>query len=144
MKNMNCEDILIQKMALLDGEKADLSAAEIDSHLAACENCRRESEALEKTAAFFRQQTRRMPDADLWPAIEKRIGGETTSLVKWQPLVLLGAFLVVYKLVEMLPEQNLGWALKLVPFVLIVVVFGFLKENPFKINTELILENKYE
>jgi hypothetical protein len=40
----------------------------------------------------------------------------------------------------MLPAQDLGLAFKFVPLVLIVVLFVFLKENPFKINGELILE----
>ena len=143
MKEMkNCEDILIQKMALLDGEKTEIAVAEIDAHAAACENCRREIERLEATAILLSSQKRQIPEADLWSAIESRIDAEpeTALSVKWQPFVLLGAFLVVYKLVEMVPERDFGWALKLVPFVLIAAVFAFLRENPFKINTELILE----
>ena len=83
-----------------------------------------------------------MQDADLWPAIEKRINPERATIlpVKWQPFALLGISLVVYKLLEMVPERDFGWALKIVPFILIAALFGFLKENPFKINTELILE----
>jgi predicted anti-sigma-YlaC factor YlaD len=142
MKDMNCEEILIQKLALLDGEKAEFSAAQIDAHLADCENCRREIEPLENTIGLLNRQQRRVPDADLWPAVEKRIGASSAGglTVKWQPFVLLGVLLVVYKLLEMIPERDFGWTLKIVPFVLIVAVFGFLKENPFKINSELILE----
>jgi predicted anti-sigma-YlaC factor YlaD len=139
---MKCEDILIQKLALLDGEKTELSAAQIDAHLAACENCRREVENLENTALLLKRRQRQAPDADLWPAVAKRIGAPPASglTVKRQPFVLLGVFLVVYKLLEMIPERDFGWALKIVPFVLVIALFGFLKENPFKINTELILE----
>jgi predicted anti-sigma-YlaC factor YlaD len=140
MNKMNCEDILIQKSALLDGEKADLSAEAINVHLETCENCRREIAQMENTVLLLERQERRGINADLWSAIEKRIPAQTTSETNWQPFILLGAFLVVYKLVEMLPERDFGLALKLVPFVLIAVLFGFLKENPFKINTELILE----
>lgn len=142
MKDMNCEDVLIQKMALIDGEKSEFSAEQIDAHVATCENCRREIEQLERTVLLLNRQKRQAPDADLWSAVEKRIGAESAGglTVKWQPFVLLGALLVVYKLVEMIPERDFGWILKVVPFVLIVAVFGFLKENPFKINTELILE----
>ena len=140
MNKMNCEDILIQKSALLDGESADLSAEEINAHLETCENCRQEIERMENAVFLPERQKRRAPEADLWSAIETRIDAETATATKWQPFILLGAFLVVYKLVEMLPERDLGWALKIVPFVLIAAVFGFLKENPFKINTELLLE----
>ena len=137
---MNCEDILLQKSALLDGEKAEISEEQINSHLEICENCRREIERMENTIFLLDKQERREFDADLWSAIEKRIGAENAPATNWQPFILLGAFLVVYKLVEMLPERDFGLALKIVPFVLVTVLFGLLKENPFKINTELILE----
>jgi predicted anti-sigma-YlaC factor YlaD len=58
MKDMNCEEILIQKMALLDGEKTDAPPAEIDAHLAACETCRRETARLENVASLFERQQR--------------------------------------------------------------------------------------
>ena len=140
MKEMNCEDILIQKSALLDGEKADLSAEEINAHLESCENCRQEAARMENAVLLLNKQERRKIDTDLWSAIENRIESQSATETNWQPFILLGAFLVVYKLVEMLPERDFGLALKIVPFVLIAVIFGFLKENPFKINTELILE----
>ena len=141
MKDMNsCEQILMQKMALIDGEKTDLDAAQIDAHAAACQNCRREIAQLENTAALLARHERQIPNVDLWSAIDARISAETAPVVKWQPFAVLGILLVVYKLAEMIPERDLGWALKLAPFVLIAAVFAFLKENPFKINTELILE----
>ena len=142
MKDMNCEEILIQKLALLDGEQADLSAEQIDVHLAACENCRREIEPLESTTLLLKRQQRQSPDADLWAAVEQRIGGasEPALTVQWQPFAALGAFLVVYKLLEMIPERDFGWALKIVPFFAVAALFGLLKENPFKINSELRLE----
>jgi hypothetical protein len=40
----------------------------------------------------------------------------------------------------MLPAREFNWSLKLMPIVLIAALFGALKENPFKINTELTLE----
>jgi hypothetical protein len=88
------------------------------------------------------RQQREAPDADLWSAIEKRIVASSAGALtlQWQPFALLGIFLVVYKLLEMIPERDFGWALKLVPFVLVAALFVFLKENPFRINTELILE----
>lgn len=142
MKDMNCEDILIQKSALIDGEKAELSDEQIAEHSADCENCRRQIERMENTIFLLKRQKRREQSADLWLAIEKQINVETESIltVKWQPFVLVGVFLVIYKLFEMLPERDFGWALKVVPFILIAVLFGLLKENPFKINSELILE----
>ena len=142
MKNMNCEDILIQKMALIDGEKVGFSDEQIAAHLAGCENCCREAGLLENTIVLLTRQTRREQTADLWSAIETRINAEPETIFKIdrQLFILLGVLLAVNKLLEMVPERDFGWALKIVPFVLIAAVFGFLKENPFKINTELILE----
>lgn len=140
MKDMNCEDILIQKSALLDSEKADFSDEQIAVHLETCENCRREVGQMENTIFSLNRQERKVQNVDLWSAIEKQIETETAPATNRQWFILLGAFFIVYKLVEMLPERDFGWTLKLVPFVLVATLFGFLKENPFKINTELILE----
>lgn len=142
MKNMNCEDFLIQKFALLDGEKADLPETEIDAHLAACASCRREIEQTQSACLRLQKQKRAAPPSDLWEVVGKRIGAprESGFKVKWQPFALAGGVLVFYKLLEMIPERDFGWFLKFVPFVIIAALFGFLKENPFKINTELIPE----
>ncbi len=142
MKNMNCEDVLIQKMALIDGEKVEFSDEQIAGHLAICENCRQQSEQLQNTVVLLHRQKRRGQTADLWATIEKQINAEPKAIfeIKWQPFVLIGVLLAVYKFAEMVPERDFGWTLKIVSFVLIAALFGLLKENPFKINTELILE----
>lgn len=140
MNEINCETFLMTKMTEIDGEETEISAEQINLHLANCENCRQEIEQLRDTDNLLKRQTRREPDADLWSAIEKQIGTQTASPIGWKPFALLGVLLVVYKLLEMLPERDFGLAFKLVPLVLIVALFVFLKENPFKINGELILE----
>jgi predicted anti-sigma-YlaC factor YlaD len=134
----SCEEILIQKWALEDGEKTDLSAAEIDAHLNGCENCRREIAEMQSALFLLEGHERRVPHADLWSAVEARIAAK--SFADWQPFVLLAGLLAALKLLEMLSARDLGWALKLAPLVLVIALFGFLKENPFKINTELIPE----
>jgi predicted anti-sigma-YlaC factor YlaD len=134
-----CDEILIQKWALIDGEKPDLSAAEIDAHLDGCESCSRE--IAEMQSALFRLEAasrRRTPRADLWSAVEKRIAAK--FLPDWQPFAWLAVLLAVFRLLEMLSARDLGWVIKFVPLVLVAALFGFLKENPFKINTELIPE----
>ena len=44
------------------------------------------------------------------------------------------------QLLEMLPAEEFGFLFKLVPLIFVFGLFGFLKENPFKINTRLTLE----
>jgi predicted anti-sigma-YlaC factor YlaD len=140
MNEINCEDFLMAKMAELDGEKTEISAEQIQLHLDACENCRQEFAQMQNTHNLLKRQNRREQNANLWAAIEERIEAVPSRQTNWQPFLVLGAFLVAYKLLEMLPETDLGLAFKIVPVIFVVVLFAFLKENPFKINTELILE----
>ena len=140
MNEINCENVLMAKMAEIDGEEMEISSAKINLHLADCENCRREFGQMQAADNLLKRQARREQHADLWSAVETRIGAKMDSQIGWKPFVLLGVLLVAYKLLEMLPRQDFGLAFKLVPLVFIVALFVFLKENPFKINTELTLE----
>lgn len=140
MNEINCENALIAKMAEIDGEETEISAEQISLHLATCENCCQEIEQMQSADNLLQRQARREQTADLWSAIETRIGAKEVSQNSWIPFALLGALLVAYKLLEMLPEQNFGLAFNLVPLIFIVATFVFLKENPFKINDELVLE----
>lgn len=139
MNEINCENALAAKMAEIDGEETVISPEQIDLHLATCENCLQEIEQMRFADNLLKRQVRREQAADLWPEIETRIGATGVSQIDLKPFVLLGALLVAYKLLEMLPEHNFGLAFNLVPLVLIVATFVFLKENPFKINNELAL-----
>jgi predicted anti-sigma-YlaC factor YlaD len=140
MNETNCENVLMAKMAEIDGEETTVFSEQINLHLATCENCRQEIEQMQVADNLLKRQVRREQDADLWSAIEKQIGAKTTSQIGWKPFALLGVLLVAYKLLEMLPRQDFGLAFKLVPLVFIVALFVFLKENPFKINAELMPE----
>lgn len=138
MKQANCEDVLMAAMALADGEESGLAGAAIDAHLAGCENCRFEMEQAAGAVRLFEGRERVAYRPDLWPEIEKRVAKDAKSRtpVFW----LLGAFLVAYKLLEMLPGQAPGHAFRIVPVVIVAAVFILLRENPFKIKTELIPE----
>jgi predicted anti-sigma-YlaC factor YlaD len=127
-------------LAELDGEETTLTAEQKTLHLAECATCRQEFEQIQKTDNLLKRQAPREPDADLWSAIEKRIQPKTARRVGWQIFLVLGTFLVACKLLEWLPEDDFGWWFKIVPLIFVIALFGFLKENPFKINTELILE----
>lgn len=140
MNDINCNDALMAKMVEIDNEETEFSSAQINFHLANCENCRRELEQMQVADNLLKRQVRLEQTANLWSGIETRIEAETAPQISWKPFVFIGLFLVAYKLLEMLPDEDFGLAFKLVPLVFIVAVFVFLKENPFKINTELILE----
>ncbi len=133
---------MLAMMAVIDGEETLLSSEQTTAHLAQCENCRQEFEQMQNTAGLLNKQKRRGQDADLWRSIEKRIDAqtETASLIGWKMFLLLSVFLVAYKLLELIPERDFGLLFKFVPLIFVIALFGFLRENPFKINTELGLE----
>lgn len=140
MKELTCEDVLISQMATADGEEPEFSKQQLSTHIAGCANCQHELKQLQALDQLLVGHTLSEPHVDLWPAIENRIAKRTSAAFRWQPFALIGLLLVIYKLLEMLPARDLGMAFKLVPLVIVVLLFVFIKENPFRINTELVLE----
>jgi len=142
MKLDECEETILSATAEMDGETPLLSAEQTAQHLSRCEQCRTEIKRQKEIFNLFQTQKRLAPQADLWFEIERRISDRPIS----EPIrtryffLLLGVILVVYKLLEMIPAQDFGFLFKFVPLIFIAALFYFLKENPFKINTELKLE----
>jgi len=137
MQKLNCEDVLTAQMAAADGEEPGFSKDLLAAHVAGCANCHHELEQLQALDQMLAGHTLSELRVDLWPAIENRIAKRA---IAWQPFALIGLLLVIYKLLEMLPARDPGMAIKLVPLVIVVLLFVLIKENPFRINTELVLE----
>lgn len=137
MQKLSCEDVLRAQMAAADGEEPGLAEELLAAHVAGCANCHHELEQLQALDQMLVGHTLSEPRVDLWPAIENRIAKRALA---WQPFALIGLLLVVYKLLEMLPARDPGMAIKLVPLVIVVLLFVLIKENPFRINTELVVE----
>ncbi|HET6980205.1 MAG TPA: hypothetical protein VFI24_27980 [Pyrinomonadaceae bacterium] len=140
MKELTCEDVLMAHMVEVDGERSEFSTEQLSVHIAGCANCQHELEQLQALDQLLTAQSLSDRQVDLWPAIKTRIGKQSSAAFHWRPFALIGLLLVVYKLLEMLPARDLGMAFKLVPLVIVVLLFVFIKENPFRINTELVLE----
>lgn len=141
MNETNCENWLMQKMAEDDGEDFFSSLEKSDRHLSDCENCRREIEQMRSLDNLLNRQARCERQADLWSAIEKRIEKPAVAPIGWKPFALLGVLLIACKLLEMLPARDFGLPFKLVPLIIVGALFIFIRENPFKIKTEFVLEN---
>lgn len=142
MNKKNCDEILMAAMALADGEETGAAPGEIEEHAAGCEGCRGEMERFGAFAGLLKGYERRGQSADLWPQIERRIAPITRPAAwsNWQIFAGLAFVLAAYKLIEMVPVSNPGHLLKIAPVLAAAALFIFLKENPFKINTELIPE----
>ena len=142
MKELSCEEVLMSQMAAADGEASTFANEQVAAHLAVCANCQHELKQSQALDRVLTGHTLSEPRVDLWPAVENRIARSASSVIGWQPFALIGVLLVVYKLLEMLPARDPGLAFKLVPLVIVALLFVLIKENPFRINTELVLENK--
>jgi len=142
MKEIGCEEVLIAKMAELDGESVTMSPDDVDAHLAVCENCQLEFAGLRRVDQTLELHVRREGDADVWPAVQERIATRTQAF-DWQTFAVFAVALAAFKIVAMSMENDPGWLIGLVPVVLAAILFAVLKENPFKVNTELLLESNH-
>ena len=140
MKELTCEDVLMAQMAAADGEAPEFSTQQLSTHIAGCANCQHELKQLQALDQLLTGQRISEPRVDVWPAIQNRIVKRTNAAFHWRVFTLIGLLLMLYKLLEMLPARDPGMAFKLVPLVIVVLLFVFIKENPFRINTELVLE----
>jgi hypothetical protein len=132
-------------MAIADGFQADLSPDEIKAHTTNCADCRQEIEQLRALSSLLDTQARQPQVANTWTGVEARlpVGPAEQSPAQQRYLFpLLGAMLLGYRLVELLPDRDLIWLFKLLPIILVVAVFVYLRENPFKINAELRFEGE--
>ena len=136
MKELSCDDVLMAQMAAADGEEPGFSKDELFAHIEVCANCLHELKQSQALDHLLAGQTLSEPRVDLWPAIENRIA----KRFDWKPFALIGLLLVIYKVLELLPERDPGMAFKLVPLVIVALLFVLIRENPFRINTELVLE----
>ena len=138
MKELTCEDVLMAQMTAADGEKAAFSKEQLTAHIADCANCQHELKQMEALDHVLASHTLAEPRVDLWPAIENKIASRSRSVLSWRPFALIGLLLVAHKLLEFLPERDPGFAFKLVPLLIIPLLFLLIKENPFRINPELV------
>ena len=144
-KEIACETVCVSAMARADGVQPPLSVAEIEGHLAHCADCRREVEQLEALSGLLDSRARSARPVDLWAGIENCLrtpAAARESFPGSSAFILLGLSLIAYRLAELIPDRSPGWSFKLVPVLLAVAAFAYLRENPFKINAELRLEGE--
>jgi len=139
---MNCEQVRIAAMALADGEAPPLPLTFIEAHLAECAECRQELGELEALGRLWEAQSRQTHAVDLWPQVAGRLQSPVGQPEKHRWLPTLAALLVIFKLIEFIPNRSLGIWAQLVPLLLAAAVFAVAGQNPFQIKTELRSEEE--
>ena len=144
MSELNCESVCMAAMAIADGYQPELSSEQIGTHLASCAGCRRELEQLQELSSLLDTQERRLRTENLWQQIERRLPEITrTSTSRVSRLFMfLGALLLGYRLLELIPDRDFSFLFKVVPVLLVIAAFAYLRENPFKVNSQLSLEGE--
>ena len=151
MTTRDCENVCMAAMAIVDGHQPEWSSQEIEAHLERCHGCRLEVQQMRKLSTLLDGTARRQQTADLWKHVESELSVETqlpraaaarTVSGSWGPLMVLGVLLIGYRIIEMVPDRDFGFLLKLIPVLLVVAAFLYLRENPFKVNAELRLEGE--
>ena len=144
MSDLNCKSVSMAAMAIADGYQSELPLEQIEVHLASCADCRRELEQFRELSSLLDTQERRLRTENLWERIERRlVGARSTSTSAVLPsFIFLGALLLGYRLLELIPDRDFSFLFKFVPVLLVIAAFGYLRENPFRINSELSLEGE--
>ena len=145
MTERSCESVCMAAIAMADGYQPRLFGDQIEAHLASCSGCRREVEQLRALSNLLDAQKRRQRTENVWRLVEQRLPDAAVARSAsraWRPFILLGLLLLGYRIVEMIPDRDFGLLFKLLPVVLVIAAFTYLKENPFKIHSELSLEGE--
>ena len=138
MNQPSCEEMQMAAMAIEEGQVPETPGPLVREHLSQCAACRDAAAAMSSTLAILARQTRRRHPADLWPAIQRKVAPRPAA---W-PYVALAVLLVVYKLIELVPDRQWSIAIQIVPLLIGFGLFRILRQNPFQIATELRLEGE--
>ena len=145
MTKLNCESVCMAAMAIADGYQSELSSDQIEAHLADCSGCRHELGQLRLLFTLLDAQERRQRTENVWKQVERRLADDSSAQSTsqaWRPFLILGVLLLGYRVIEMVPNRDFGFLFKLVPVLFVIAAFSYLKENPFKIHSELSLEGE--
>lgn len=129
---MNCEEVQMAAMAIADREPVALD----EEHLRGCAQCRAVVEGMLADQAAIARATRLAHVVDSWPAVQSRL------MTRRWPFLVLGLLLIAFKLVEFVPERQWSELVQIIPVAIGFLVFRALKDNPFHINTNLMLEGE--
>ena len=143
MTHEPCETVRLSALAIHDGEPHALAQDQIEEHIQVCPHCRLSIAGQGEVVRLLHGRKRRSWIADVWPGVAQRMGDGSvgpSAEVPWCPLLVMGTLLLAYKILEVAPGIELPWIVKLFPPVLVLAVFSWLRENPFRISTRLVIK----
>src|SRR6185503_3169768 len=145
MSKIDCETICMSAMARADGYVSEVSAEQIDAHLADCETCLKDLAELRTTINLLEAHQRQQSTEDIWRRIAPSLPDALTTRTRtkaWYPFLALSIVLITHRLIGLIPDGDPGVLFKLAPVLFVIVVFIYLRENPFKINVARRLEGE--
>jgi hypothetical protein len=138
MRVSNCEKV--QRAIMECDEQTAMSTSEIDLHIKSCTVCRQEAEQLRRLDGMFKRHRRREHDVELWPAIQRKISLQPTRSTSWRPFAVLAVLLLTYRALELIAPNPPILLFNLVPIAIVFGLFALIRENPFRINSKLVME----
>jgi anti-sigma factor RsiW len=137
MDMAQCDAIVVSAMALMDGEAAPIDRAEIDRHLLTCRRCASEIETLRLLAQRLAPVSRAAVTADVWPAIEAQLD-RPARIPAGLVLTAGSVCLLAWRAVEAAAMDPLTLWTRPVTIGVAVLVFLFLRVNPFRVEPRLV------
>jgi len=135
-----CEKVRISAIAIVEGEAPQLSAREVQEHLASCADCRGELEQQKQVVELLSKERLRDFSDDLCPRIAagiERAALEPERLGQPVVVTILVVFLLACRTIEVLPAVSPGVAVKLIPVAVVTAFFILVRQNPFKVSRNI-------
>ncbi len=129
-----CEQVQMAAMAHLDGERGDLTAAEVEAHLAGCAECRAAVSTLTTLQSRMNRFDYERLDTDVWPRVRGAISaGGPQPQPKPRFVLVLASLLVLWRLAQLSFDLPAPVVNSVVPLALMVLVLWKVTGDPFAI-----------
>jgi len=142
---LTCDDVQMAVLARLDGEAVVLTPADIDGHVASCNECRVAVADLTTLHAKLDRMVHSQLDMDLWPVIRSGMTATPPHLLRRERgvIIALTAGLGAWRLAQLLLDLPVPVVNSVVPLALIILVLWRFTGDPFAIRiTRLQLERE--
>jgi predicted anti-sigma-YlaC factor YlaD len=129
-----CEEVQMAAMAHLDGERGELTAVEVETHLAGCAECRAAVSALTTLQSRLDRFDYEKLEMDVWPQVRAAMAaGMTPPQRKPRFVLVLAVVLVLWRLAQLSIDLPAPVVNSVVPLALLVLVLWRVTGDPFAI-----------